>query len=71
LTYGLIIPSGVYGKKTSPVKLPSCKETRTDHIRMLALAMAFVKAQWKNRERRMIFDETQTFTGAMVTARRA
>ena len=38
-------------------------ETRTEHIRMLALAMAFVKAQWKNRERRMIFDETLDFYG--------
>lgn len=38
-------------------------ETRTDHIRMLALAMAFVKVQWKNRERRMIFDETLDFYG--------
>jgi hypothetical protein len=36
-------------------------ETRQDHIRMLQLAMAFVKAQWKNRERRLIFDETLDF----------
>lgn len=36
-------------------------ETRADHIRMLALAMAFVKVQWKQRERRMIFDETLDF----------
>jgi hypothetical protein len=38
-------------------------ETRTDHLRMLALAMAFVKAQWKDRERRMAFDETLDFYG--------
>jgi hypothetical protein len=38
-------------------------ETRADHIRMLALAMAFVKAQWKNRERRLVFDETLDFYG--------
>lgn len=36
-------------------------ETRQDHIRMLQLAMSFVKAQWKNRERRLIFDETLDF----------
>jgi hypothetical protein len=36
-------------------------ETRADHIRMLQLAMAFVKAQWKSRERRIIFDETLDF----------
>lgn len=36
-------------------------ESRTDHIRMLQLCMAFVKAQWKNRERRIIFDETLDF----------
>lgn len=38
-------------------------ETREDHIRMLALAMAFVRAQWKDRERRLIFDETLDFYG--------
>jgi hypothetical protein len=38
-------------------------ETRQDHIRMLQLAMAFVKAQWKNRERRLIFDETLDYYG--------
>lgn len=36
-------------------------ETRQDHIRMLQLAMSFVKAQWKNRERRLVFDETLDF----------
>lgn len=36
-------------------------ETRADHIRMLQLAMSFVKAQWANRERRLIFDETLDF----------
>jgi len=36
-------------------------ETLQDHKRMLALAMAFVKAQWKTRERRLIFDETLDF----------
>jgi hypothetical protein len=38
-------------------------ESRQDHIRMLQLAMSFVKAQWKNRERRLIFDETLDFYG--------
>lgn len=38
-------------------------ETLQDHRRMLALAMAFVKAQWKNRERRLVFDETLDFYG--------
>jgi hypothetical protein len=36
-------------------------ETLQDHKRMLALAMAFVKAQWRNRERRLVFDETLDF----------
>jgi hypothetical protein len=38
-------------------------ESRADHIRMLALCMSFVKAQWKNRERRIVFDETLDFYG--------
>lgn len=38
-------------------------ETMADWKRMLALTMAFVKAQWKNRERRIVVDETLDFYG--------
>ena len=36
-------------------------ESREEHKRMLALAMAFVRVQWKERERRIVFDETLDF----------